>query len=148
MAFKFSKIFSKRKEVVDPQPHSQRVGFSKPLSLEQRVQQAVRAEMLNREFSLNQKFDPAGFDDFERPEFESPHELTMDPESGEEITKAQLSSRQQARAEFDDYVAEVKKKKAAEAAKEVKSQQLLRPKSRIRRPPQELDHEKDLSLED
>lgn len=117
MAFKFSKIFSKRKEEVDPQPHSQRVGFTKPMSLEQRVQQAVRAEMLAREFSLNQKFDPTGFDDFDRPEFESEHELTVDPESGEEVTKFQLSSRQQARAEFDDYVTKIRAAKAAKGKK-------------------------------
>lgn len=111
--FKFSKIFRNREEKLDPQPHSAKVNFNRPLSLEERVARAVRAEMMNQRKQVE---EVGGFDDEEKPEFESEHELVYDEVTGSEMTKAQKREFDESRKTFDNYVAKAK----ADAAKKKK----------------------------
>lgn len=124
MAFIFSKIFKKAKEEPDSQPSSAKINFQRSLSLEERVNMAVRAAMDNQRIQELMANDKTGFDDFEEEdqEFVSEHELVRDPVTGNEVTKTELSAKNQARLEFDKYVESIKASKKAEPKKEAKKE--------------------------
>lgn len=112
---------SKVVEEVDPQPSSAKVNFRRSLSLEERVQLAVRSQLAEAERARRAARDRADFDSvLPDDEFHSEHELVFDEDSGKEVTKAQKRVFDEARTEFDSYVTQQRKVIAEKKKKEKK----------------------------
>lgn len=116
MAFKFSKIFRNPFETPDPQPTSASLSFKRPMSIEETVRRALRAELTARAQRPPQLDEDDSFD--EPDEFQSEHEMVFEPSLGKEITKHEKRYIDEQRKAFDGYVTEAKRRKKARPVKE------------------------------
>lgn len=100
-------VYKNKVETPDPRPVSETIHFDRPLTLEERVNRAIRSALEQKE----RKPAPDGFDFEDPPEFVSEHELVVDEHSGMEVTKHEKAWLDKQRAEFDGYVTKVKERK-------------------------------------
>lgn len=105
-------------ELTDPVPMKSRVAFKRPLSAHERVQRALRTHEQLRRLEAE-----PGDESFDDPPYEdlTPHQLIVDPVSGEEMTAGEHVMLQEERAKARiDVEAERQRQFAAKNSKKIK----------------------------
>jgi len=111
-------VIHQQHEITDPVPRKSRVAFKRPLSAQERVLRAIRNHEMLKELDSQ-----PGDDTFDTPieNLSTPHQLMVDPISGEEMTAGEhvmlQQERKQARIDVEAKFIADREKEDREAAK-------------------------------
>lgn len=125
-----SHVRRSRVEVLDPTPVAIAVGFKPPPTLREQMLALIRSEEFRRHLGSTEHESFEEANDFEiGDDYEpgSPHELQYDHDLGREVLPAEKAFLDSQRRQFDDYVAQEKKKAAIEKRRKAKEKQEVTP---------------------
>lgn len=120
----------KKREILDPVPKASSVKFKRPLSAHERVLQAIK---VNREMEALDALPGDDTFDTEPIEDKTPHQLMVDPQTGEEMTAGEYVMLQHERAQAREDVAA-----AAHAARN-KPKRFPKKKAKVEEPEPEIE---------